>query len=323
MIKLLDCTLRDGGYLNNWDFGHSNIVDIVDGLSNAGTEYIECGFLEDIEYYTPEVSLFRNVADLLSIVDIKKYPNTKFCLMLNYGTPITHYDYNKDVEIRLAFKQHQLSEIENFVSNFQEKGISVSLNPMHIGLYSKEELKSLVSITNRLNPVCFTAVDTMGIVQEGDLERIFYFLDTNINKNIPLGFHSHNNLELSFKDIQVLMDMDIERDLIIDTSLNGIGRGGGMPSTDTIAQYFNNFFDKKYDLSVLAETSKYVQNITQKDKYPYYLSALYRCHPNYADYYNKKGMTYNKIESLLKNIPAKSKTLYSREIAESILRKYL
>ena len=46
-IKLLDCTLRDGGYLNDWEFGHDNLISIFERLVSSGTEIIEIGFIDD------------------------------------------------------------------------------------------------------------------------------------------------------------------------------------------------------------------------------------------------------------------------------------
>ena len=318
MIKLLDCTLRDGGYLNDWMFGKDNIDSIINNLSHAGIEYIECGFLENIAAYNHDKTFFKD-SSILSSLNV----NTNICLMLNYGIDITDFIFDRAVEIRLAFKQNHLSEIEKFTQDLISKGLRISLNPMHIGLYSEEELDLLTAITNRLHPVCLTATDTMGIMQEWDVEKIFYILDENVHKDIPLGFHSHDNLELSFKNIRVLSEMDLSRDIIIDTSINGLGRGGGMPNTEAIAEYLNNTYDKNYNLSKIKEASTYVQSIKKEDKYPYYLSAQYKCHPNYAKYCIEKNISTDKIEIFLKNIPAKSKTFFSREIAESILRKYL
>ena len=46
-VKLLDCTLRDGGYVNDWEFGHDNIVTIFERLISAGVDILEVGFLDD------------------------------------------------------------------------------------------------------------------------------------------------------------------------------------------------------------------------------------------------------------------------------------
>ena len=76
MIKVLDCTLRDGGYVNNWKFGFDNIKNIIDTLSKSNLDYIECGFLKNIDYKN-EKSIFSKTSQL------KTFSNAhNLCLIL-------------------------------------------------------------------------------------------------------------------------------------------------------------------------------------------------------------------------------------------------
>ena len=83
MIKVLDCTLRDGGYINNWDFGFNNISLIIKNLSDSNLDFIECGFLKDINY-NQDKTIFSDITQLLSL--IPKKTQAKYTLMINYGT---------------------------------------------------------------------------------------------------------------------------------------------------------------------------------------------------------------------------------------------
>ena len=60
--RLLDCTLRDGGYLNDWKFGHDNIISIFERLVDAGVEFIEIGFINEKRQYDPDRSIFPDTA---------------------------------------------------------------------------------------------------------------------------------------------------------------------------------------------------------------------------------------------------------------------
>ena len=75
-ISILDCTLRDGGYVNNWDFGYDNIQKIISNLSDSKIDYIECGFLKDVDY-----DLNKTIFNNFSI----HHTSSKLALMLNYG----------------------------------------------------------------------------------------------------------------------------------------------------------------------------------------------------------------------------------------------
>lgn len=318
MIKILDCTLRDGGYLNNWNFGKANIAEIINLLSKANVDYIECGFLKNVQY-NPDIALFNN-AKLLN-----KLNKSRLTLMLNYGEDTSNINYDKNVEIRLAFKPHQLSKIKNFIKPLIDEGYMLSLNPMHIGLYKESELETLVNITNDLNPTCLTPVDTMGILTPDETERIFRYLDNNISKNIPFGFHSHDNLGLSKDNIIKLLKMNINRDIIIDTSVNGISRGGGMFPTEDMAIFLNVNNDGCYKIQPIETLNRLTENIVpaenKTDKKAYYLSAKYKCHPNYANYLLSKGYPISNMSDIFEKIPEENKILYSQNVIEDILSK--
>ena len=64
MIKILDCTLRDGGYVNNWEFGKCNIENIISRLSSSNIEVIECGFLSNSSVWTKDQSKFNSISDM-------------------------------------------------------------------------------------------------------------------------------------------------------------------------------------------------------------------------------------------------------------------
>lgn len=319
-VKILDCTLRDGGYINNWKFGFNNIKTIINSLYDAGIDFVEFGFMSNHKFDKDYV-LFNTVSDITNYSDKKKH----CVIMLNYGeVSIDNIEIppNFDVEIRLAFKKHQLNDLPNYLRIFKKRGIKYSLNPMHTSIYTSDELEILFDLIDRHNPVCVTVVDTMGIMDEIDTEKIFKIFDKRIRKNIPLGFHSHNNLDKSISNIRTLFELNINRELIIDSSLKGIGRGGGMPSTFDLINLIDS---NKYDLEqvkYLEETiiTPIINCANFIDKKPFYLSAMNKCHPNYALYLIKNiGQQYLLIDKLLSKIPNENKIIYSEQVIRNIL----
>ena len=162
-IKILDCTLRDGGYVNNWDFGHKNICKILTNLINAKLDYIECGFLKPIEYNNNK-SLFSNI-DLLSKVIPLESKHTQYTLMINFG----EYDSdniplcaNKNIALRIVFKKEQRLQAFKYCKSLKDKGYDVFVNPMHTNTYTSYELLELVKMVDELHPKGFTIVDTTG-----------------------------------------------------------------------------------------------------------------------------------------------------------------
>ncbi len=312
-IKILDCTLRDGGYLNDWKFGEGNIESIISDLSDAGIDYVECGFLSDKVSYNPYYSLFNSTDSVKPL--IKSDSKTKYTLMVNYGEyDFSRYDYDfKDVEIRIAFKKYNLIDLKRYLEPLYSNNIPFSLNAMHISLYSDEELKTLSDLSNDIKPTTLTGVDTMGIMTPSDSEHIYFFLDKYLFDGISLGFHSHDNLDLSMENVKAIIGLDIKREIIFDSCLAGIGRGGGMLNTHDIAIYLNDTKDSNYDLSLVSDASMLV-NVRVEDKYPYYISAKCKCHPNYAKYLLNSGVDKGLFEDILLSVPDENKPYFSEKI---------
>ena len=308
-IKILDCTLRDGGYLNNWTFSDNSNVAIENNLYKSKIDFVEAGFLTNKQILPESTTLYNTPQKVENKI-----------VMVNFG------EYNLSellcpVEIRLAFKQPSLNLLKDNLKILSEREIKFSLNPMHISLYSKEDLKKLFDITNEFKPTCLTAVDTMGIMTQDDTKKIFKEFDKNLDIDIHIGFHSHDNLNLSMNNIKELLSLDLDRIIILDSCLNGIGRGGGMLSTNELAKFLNIHYGKKYDTDLINNTSKkYIQGIANYDKMPYYLTAKQKCHPNYGLYLSNHNCSNKEIEYLLSFIPDEKKQNYDEETISNIIK---
>ena len=162
-IKILDCTLRDGGYVNNWDFGCKNIDKIISNLVCANIDYIECGFIKSDEYLKDKT--FFNSFNQIGASTILETKKTMFCLMINYGeVPIECIpnSFSENFIIRVVFKKNKRMEAIEYSKKLMDMGYKVALNPMNTIGYSTEELFALIKLVNNLNPYIFTIVDTNG-----------------------------------------------------------------------------------------------------------------------------------------------------------------
>ena len=318
-IRILDCTLRDGGYLNSWNFGSDYIRGLISSLSNSYIDIIECGFLTDNAGNDFERSLYQSTDDLVKY--LPENSNSKFALMVNLG----EYDLSKinsdEFEIRIAFKQYDIDKLSDYLIPLIDKRVPFSLNPMHISLYSRKDLISLIKLANDFCPVSFTAVDTMGIMTQSDVKNVFSVIDDNLSECIDVGFHSHNNLGLSFDNVKELFKMNLNRNIVIDSCLSGIGRGGGMLSTEDIAIYLNDTYSSFYKLSIEDYLLNYLKLLNTDNGEPYYLSAKYKCHPNYAKYLYESGVSLYDMEKVFSSIPEEFKPYYNKTVIKEILDK--
>ena len=324
-IKVLDCTLRDGGYINKWEFGKKNIYHILSNLVLAKLDYIECGFLKPNEYDNNK-SLFKTIEDLEQILPVQNN-HTQYTLMINFG----EYDINNlpickntNIALRIVFKKEECTEALKYCEACKEKGYDVFVNPMHTNSYTAYELLEVVKKVNQIMPKGFTIVDTTGAMKENDLLTVFYIVDSVLDPDIALCFHSHNNLQLSFSNAQCLMKVCNNRELIIDSTVFGMGRGAGNLCTELLTQYINDNYDGQYDLiPILKIVDEYINPIFAQTPWgysiPYYLAATNHCHPNYAKYLvNKQTVPVEIINDILKILPESKKATYDENLIKQM-----
>ncbi len=329
-IQILDCTLRDGGYVNNWNFGESGISDIIKQFVESKIDFIECGFLEN-KSTSKDKTIFQSVQEASEYVPLD-CKNSKMVLMIMYGS----YDLsnlelctNKAFDtIRVVFSKSEIDDALEYCQQVMDKGYKVFVNPAKIDTYSSLELLNLIIKVNKLGPRGFSIVDTLGVLKQYDIESLFYHIDKSLNPDIVLCFHSHNNLQLSFSNAQRLIDLNKKRSLVIDVCVFGMGRGAGNLPTELLVQYLIDNYNAQYDLiPILKVTDEYISKIFAKTPWgysvPYYLAATNNCHPNYASFLvDKQTVSVEAINSILENIPSDKKTGFDKDLINKMYFDY-
>lgn len=321
-IKILDCTLRDGGYVIDWKFGNKNIQSILDNLAKSQIDFIECGFLKE-NLSNKDNTFWSHTNDILPLIS----PERNYTLMINFG------EYNimnfskcntENLKIRLAFKKHRQTEALEYLKSLRNLGWDVFANPMNTNMYSDEELLVLISKLNKIKPYGVTIVDTFGNMQENEVEKIFGIFDKNLSTQIALAFHSHNSMQLSFANTKALLKMDLNRDLIIDSCVYGMGRGAGNLCTELITKYLNDNYSTNYQIEPILKTindniSPFYEQKSWGYSLPYYIAAINNCHPNYAAFLVKLNFSDNEISKIIPQICEKQKNIFNENyIAELI-----
>lgn len=114
--------------------------------------------------------------------------------------------------------------------------------------YSDEEFLKLIRQVNEFMPYAFYIVDSFGMMKGKDLTRLFYMIEHNLSEEISIGFHSHNNMQLAYSNAQTLINVRSNRNLIIDSSVYGMGRGAGNLNTELFVDYLNENYGTHYKL---------------------------------------------------------------------------
>ncbi len=325
-INILDCTLRDGGYINNWQFGKENIKNIINNLEDAKIDIIECGFIRCVGQ-DENSSVFSSMEQVKRIIAPKK-ENILYAIMIEQHNRVEDLIPNNDGQgadiIRVTFRREEWEETKSTIRNLITKGYKVCVQPVGTVSYDDATLLQVIKDVNILKPYAFYLVDTLGVMYRHEMRRFFYLIDNNLSKDICLGFHSHNNLQMSFSNAQEMIRLARKRNIIIDSSCYGMGRGVGNLATELFVDYINNNIDNKYSLiPILNVVDKYLMPIYAEQRWgydlPYFLSAIAKCHPNYAAHLIKKEtIAIEKIGKLLSLIPNEERSEYNASLIEQL-----
>lgn len=338
-LDLLDCTLRDGGYLNDWKFGQNAIADMVKSISDTGVEVLEVGFLKD-EPYDQDRTVFNSMEQVKKIIGPKK-KNVKYAVMCEVVNPLpldkldSHDDVSADIIRVIVWKtKHDregnivdaLKEGFEYCKGIVEKGYKLCVQPARVDQYSEEEFVSMLKMFSTLNPLAIYVVDSWGTQTPEKLLRYMDLVDNNVQSTIKLGYHGHNNLLQALPTAQMMIKRGFKRDLMIDASVFGVGRGAGNLNLELMMKYLNEEYGTKYDNSDIVRIyEKYVKGIYNIEKWgytiQYYLTAKYNCNPAYARRF--ESIPGNDFEEILKNLNETDRVIFNKKRSDEIYLEYI
>jgi 4-hydroxy 2-oxovalerate aldolase len=330
-IKVLDCTLRDGGYINQWQFGEKNIKEIISSLIDSKVDIVECGFLTEKKERNQDSSLFDSIERIAQYLPVHRKDSMTVC-MINYGEydveNLPQYDGTSIDGIRVAFHKNDLDEALKMCETIMRKGYKLFMQPMVTVSYSDEEFISLINRSNKLNPYAFYIVDSFGVMKRKDLMRLYYLVDHNLSNDIFVGYHSHNNIQMAYSNAQALVDLKTKRKIIIDSSVFGMGRGAGNLNTELFIEYLNELNGSKYKIKPLLKIIDQVLSSIYASNFwgyslPHYVSAMNNCHPNYASYLDDKStLTVENINEILEGLEESKRNNFDKEYVEKLYIQY-
>ena len=201
-IMLLDCTLRDGGYVNDWKFGNENLVSVFERLVDSNVDIIEVGFLDDRRPFDIDRSIMPTTKCADKIFGSLDKKSAMVVGMIDYGTcTLDNLSACADSYldgIRVIFKKHLMHEAMEYCRQVKALGYKVFSQLVSITTYSDEELLELVQLVNDVKPYAVSMVDTYGLLHPEDLLHYYKILDENVIPEVQIGFHAHNNLQLGY-----------------------------------------------------------------------------------------------------------------------------
>lgn len=326
-IQLLDCTLRDGSYITESHFGAPAIKGIIKKMQDAKADIIECGWLKD-KAYEDGTTFFHVPADLEPYL-LDRKDDIIYVTMIDYNrydvSALPPYDGKSIDAIRVVFPLGKQGEGIEIGEKIKAKGYKVYYQAANTMAYSDEELLRLADDINKAKPVALSIVDTFGAMFFDDLERIVSILDRHLDKDIRLGFHSHNNRQLSFALTIRFCEMmaDRERNIIVDSSLCGMGRGAGNATTELVASYLDRRRHGDYDMDAIYDAiDMYMEPFKAKYKWgystEYAIAGFYQCHVNNIAYLEKNHhATARDTRNVIASLSTEERRHYDYDLLES------
>lgn len=330
--KLLDCTLRDGAYLIDKKFGDASINGIINGLLNTGIDLIEIGFLQN-EGFGEGKTVFKNSKDAEKYVPENRN-GTLFTVLADYSRysveNLDEYTEKSFDAVRACFFKKERYDVIDFCKEIKRKGYKLFIQPVDILGYSDIELIEFIEMINSIEPYCLSIVDTFGSMYVEDLRRVYEIINHNLIPNCKIGFHSHNNMQMSSALSQEFLRMTFgKRNVVVDATISGMGRGAGNTPTELIAQYMVSKLGYNYDIDALLDViDEYMDNIRSRCSWGYstnyFIAGAYGAHVNNIAYLSKKNsIRYKDIRYILNKVGAIPRKRYDYDLLEKTYVDYL
>ena len=331
---VLDCTLRDGGIVVDFNFGTERMCAIRRTLERTGVEYIECGYLDALNgspvgrsCFDSETSIERTI-----LADGKK-PGTVYLAMIDYGAfdPELLGDRRPGGidGIRLAFHREDWREAVAWGRSILDRGYELFIQPMVTTRYGTDEYLRLIDACNARLPdaTAFYLADSFGQMDYAALTQKLSLADARVSAAMKLGFHAHDNRQMAYANALAFIRFPVRHDRIVDASVFGMGKGAGNLCTELIASALRQE-GKSYDVTVLYES---IHDYFEKQRLRtpwgyslnYYLSSVYGCSPSYVKIFlSDNRITTPLLVELLEGMPEEKRARCDRTFAKEYLTAF-
>ncbi|MBU0549615.1 MAG: aldolase catalytic domain-containing protein [Candidatus Omnitrophica bacterium] len=286
-IKVLDCTIRDGGLINNHDFDHRFVKEVYKAISASGVDYMEMGYKNSKKLFsTEEYGAWKLCDD----EEIKKITdgvesNTKISIMVDVGRvdidDVLPASESPVGMIRTAAYVKDIDKAIFMVNHFAEKGYETTINIMAISRDQGVELdEALHQIEEESKVMAVYIVDSFGALYQEPVELLVKQFKS-ILKTREVGFHGHNHQQLAFGNT---IEAIIHGANYLDGTVYGLGRAAGNCPLELLIGFLKN---QKFDIRpILDLISKEFIPLREKIEWgyiiPYAIAGMMNEHPRAA-----------------------------------------
>jgi 4-hydroxy 2-oxovalerate aldolase len=288
-LKILDCTVRDGGLMNDHRFTDEFVSRVFQTCVDAGVDYVELGYKSSRRVFSPDRYGAWKFCDedALRRVMGDKPAGVKISIMADadrteYREDILPRDRSVIDCVRVACYIHQIPMALDMIRDAHQKGYETMLQLMAVSTVREDELRAALDLAARCEAAAVYIVDSFGSLyteQVRDLTRMY--LDALKGTGKEVGFHAHNNCQLAFANTIEAIVAGANR---VDATISGLGRGAGNCPLELIVGFLHN---PKFRLRPVLECCRDVLLPLRSQfdwgySIPYALTALMNQHPKAA-----------------------------------------
>ncbi|MHB8580442.1 MAG: hypothetical protein ACYDA4_11375 [Ignavibacteriaceae bacterium] len=325
-LKILDCTFRDGGFYNSWDFEDNIVNNYLNVINQSGVDIVEIGYrsVSIGEFY----GMFKYSNDF-HLKCLKEFKNVEFALMVDLKEFVNNGVLNEELFTK-TFRKTNFSNISwvriAILSNLvvhslraleilKMLGYKTTINLMQISLLDEKQIVEAIKNYGKDTLDIFYFADSFGSMFPQDIIKYINLIKNNFDGKI--GFHAHDNMSLAFANSIEAINQDID---FVDSTIFGMGRGAGNLKTENILIYLKLIKRiERYNPNILLDfLEHYINPLKEEFKwgsnFNYMLSGLKNIHPMYSQKLEELGRyTSNKFIDILEKIPEQNKAKFSKK----------
>jgi 4-hydroxy 2-oxovalerate aldolase len=287
-LKILDCTIRDGGLVTNCEFDDDFVKAVYHGLAAAGVDYMELGYKADKKIFNPTENgrwKFCAEEDIRNVIQAPS-PHLKISVMADVGRT----DYKNDILpadqslidlIRVACYIHQIPAAIEMVKDAHDKGYETSINLMAVSTVPDYELDKGIELIGESPTDILYLVDSFGSLYYEQVDDLLQRYLAAMPGNKQVGIHAHNNQQMAYANTTYAA---IHGATMLDSTIDGLGRGAGNCCTELLVGFLKN---PKFKLRPIVELVE-KQMLPLRQKYdwgyslPYMITGQLNEHPRTA-----------------------------------------
>lgn len=291
-LKVLDCTVRDGGLVNAHQFSDELVGAIYRACVDAGIDYMEIGYKNSPRVFPKdrfgpwrhcdETDLRRVVGDHDPVAT-----GLKLAVMADAGKSDWEIQLDPASEsvlsmIRVAFYAHQVSEAVDMIRHATELGYETTANLMAVSNLTEAEIDTVLEAIAETPASTMVIVDSFGYLYREQIDRLYHkYTAALAGTGKEIGIHAHNNLQLAFANTIEAIILGCNR---VDSTIFGFGRGAGNCHTELLLGFLRN---PKFNVRPIIEVIQHYMLPLRKTldwgpSIPYNITGQLNQHPRAA-----------------------------------------